>query len=141
MTRAGITDVHAFRLIVQRDRGETYGITLETCGKAKPIVTLAPQQTGRVIDALFAAVRGSGHQPSVLTFTRKAPIQLSEPAGVRLALIAMATQPIAKPERVRALVAGINAMSTEETYYWFSKCAGSNADRARKALRNLLSDA
>ncbi len=85
-------------------------------------------------------MRRSGHQPSVLTFNRKAPIGLDEPDGVRLALILMATQPVAKHARVRALVAGINAMSTEETYYWYSKCIGTDATRARKALRILLSD-
>ncbi|MFJ9420188.1 hypothetical protein ACIRPT_39465 [Streptomyces sp. NPDC101227] len=131
---------------MQPGRGETYGLTIEeTYGEvgsalATAVVTLTPQQTGRVIDALFAAIRRSGHQPSVLTFTRKAPIRLTEPDGVRLALILMASQPIGKHERVRALVAGINAMSTEETYYWYSKCIGVDANRARKALRTLLSD-
>ena len=52
----------------------------------------------------------------------------------------LATQPIAKHERVRALVAGINAMSVEETYYWYSKCMGLDGNRARKALRTLLAD-
>ncbi|MEV4552880.1 DUF7680 family protein [Nonomuraea wenchangensis] len=141
-----VTGVRGFRLIVRPGRGETYGLTIEeTYGEvgsilATAVVNLTPQQTGRVIDALFAAMRRSGHQPSVLTFTRKAPIRLSEPDGVRLALILMATQPIAKHERVRVVVAGINAMSTEETYYWYSKCIGIDASRARKALRTLLSD-
>ena len=31
-------------------------------------------------------------------------------------------------------------MSTEETYYWYSKCIGVDANRARKALRILLAD-
>lgn len=141
-----ITGVRGFRLIVKPGRGETYGLTVEeTFGEAASVfattvVTLTSQQTGRVVDALFAAVKRSGHQPSILTFTRKAPIRLTEPDGVRLALTLLATQPIAKHERVRALVAGINAMSTEETYYWYSKCIGVDANRARKALRTLLSD-
>jgi hypothetical protein len=59
---------------------------------------------------------------------------------VRLALILLATQPVAKHARVRALVAGINAMSIEETYYWYSKCIGVEASRARRALRTLLAD-
>ncbi|MFF4254999.1 hypothetical protein ACFY1L_27705 [Streptomyces sp. NPDC001663] len=143
---AAVAGVRGFRLIVKAGRGETYGLTVEeTFGEAAsvfatPVVNLTPQQTGRVVDALFTAVKRSGHQPSVLTFTRKAPIRLTEPDGVRLALTLMATQPIAKHERVRALVAGINAMSTEETYYWYSKCIGVDANRARKAIRTLLSD-
>ncbi|MEU8476387.1 DUF7680 family protein [Streptomyces hygroscopicus] len=143
---AAVAGARGFRLIVKPGRGETYGLTVEeTYGEvgsalATAVVTLTPQQTGRVVDALFAAVKRSNHQPSVLTFTRKAPIRLAEPDGVRLALTLLATQPIAKHERVRALVAGINAMSTEETYYWYSKCIGVDANRARKALRTLLSD-
>jgi hypothetical protein len=85
-------------------------------------------------------MRSSGHTPSVLAFNRKAPIRLDEPDGVRLALILLTTQPVAKHARVRALVAGINAMSTEETYYWYSKCIGAGASRARRALRTLLAD-
>lgn len=143
---AAVAGVRGFRLIVKPSRGETYGLTIEeTFGEASSVfattvVTLTSQQTGRVVDALFAAMKRSGHQPSVLTFTRKAPIRLTEPDGVRLALTLLATQPIAKHERVRALVAGINAMSTEETYYWYSKCIGVDANRARKALRTLLSN-
>ncbi|MEU2066137.1 DUF7680 family protein [Streptomyces anulatus] len=143
---AAVSGVRGFRFTVNPGRGETYGLTLEeTYGEAgsalaTAVVTLTPQQTARIVDVLFAAVRRSGHQPSVLTFSRKAPIRLTEPDGVRLVLILLATQPIAKYERVRALVAGINAMSTEETYYWYSKCIGVDANRARKALRILLSD-
>lgn len=135
-----------FRILVTQGRGETYGITLdETYGDnggtiAANIVRATPAQSGRVIDAVFAAVRNSGHAPSILAFSRKAPIRLTEPDGVRLALILLATQPVAKHARVRALVAGINSMSTEETYYWYSKCIGVEASRARRALRTLLAD-
>lgn len=143
---AAVEGVRGFRLIVSPGRGETYGVRLEeTYGETgtlitAPVLSATPVQTGRVVDALFAAMRQAGHQPSVLSFTRKAPIRLGEAEGVRLALILIATQPISKHERVRALVAGINAMSTEETYYWYSKCISINAVRARKALRMLLAD-
>lgn len=94
-----------------------------------------------MVDALSAAIRKAGHQPSVLAFKRKAPIRLGEAEGVRLALVLLASQPIAKDELVRALVAGINAMSVEETYYRYSKCMGLDGNRARKeALRTLLAD-
>jgi hypothetical protein len=143
---AAVEGVRGFRLLVAPGRGESYGVSLEeTYGETgtvitAPVTAATPVQTGRVFDALFAAVRRAGHQPSVLTFTRKAPIRLGEAEGVRLALVLLATQPINKHERVRALVAGINAMSTEETYYWYSKCIGVDANRARKALRILLAD-
>lgn len=143
---AAVEGVRGFRLVVTPGRGESYGVALaETYGETgtiitTPVTTATPVQTGRVVDALFTAVRRAGHQPSVLAFSRKAPIRLSEAEGVRLALVLFATQPVSQYERVRALVAGINAMSTEETYYWYSKCIGIDANRARKALRILLAD-
>lgn len=143
---AAVEGVRGFRLVVTPGRGESYGVWLEeTYGETgtiitAPVSTVTPLQTGRVVDAVFAAVRRAGHQPSVLAFTRKTPIRLGEAEGVRLALIFLTTQPVIKHERVRALVAGINAMSTEETYYWYSKCIGVDANRARKALRTLLAD-
>lgn len=141
-----VEGVRGFRLVIQQGRGETFGVTLEeTYGEngstiTSPVIATTPVQTGRVVDALFTAVRKAGYQPSVLAFKRRAPIRLGEAEGVRLALVMLATQPIAKHERVRALVVGINAMSVEETYYWYSKCMGLNGNRARKALRTLLSD-
>lgn len=143
---APVEGVRGFRLVVTPGRGETYGVTLEeTYGEnggtiAAPVSVATPVQVGRVVDALFVAIRKAGQRPSVLAFNRKAPIRLGEAEGVRLALVLLATQPIAKHERVRALVAGINAMSVEETYYWYSKCMGLDGNRARKALRTLLAD-
>ncbi|CEG92738.1 hypothetical protein EFM98_00330 [Propionibacterium freudenreichii] len=141
-----VEGVRGFRLLVTRGRGDTFGVTLEeTYGEnggtiSTTVSTATPAQTGRVVDALFVAVRKAGYQTSALAFKRKAPILLSEAEGVRLALVLLATQPIAKHERVRALVTGINAMSVEETYYWYAKCMGIDGNRARKALRTLLAN-
>lgn len=141
-----VPDTRGFRISIHPARGDTFGVTLEETygaedgGLAAQVTTVTPVHAGRVVDALFAAVRSSGHQPSVLAFTRKKPIQLDEPAGVRLALILLSTQPVAKHDRVRALVAGVNAMSPEETYYWYAKCVGADANRSRRALRVLLAD-
>ncbi|WP_143337792.1 hypothetical protein [Dietzia sp. WMMA184] len=141
-----VSAVRAFRITVVPGKNDSYGLVLEeTYGEsgnalASRVVATTPEQTGRIIDAVFAAARGSGHSPSVLAFTRQVPIRINEVDGVRLALILLTTQPIAKHERVCAIMAGINAMSVEETYYWYSKCIGTEASRARKALRTLLSD-
>ena len=99
-----------------------------------------PPFPGVLVPCGHTANGKAGYQPSVLAFKRRAPIRLGEAEGVRLALVMLATQPIAKHERVRALVVGINAMSVEETYYWYSKCMGLDGNRARKALRTLLAD-
>lgn len=136
----------AFRITVVPGKNDSYGLVLEeTYGEtgnalAAPVVATTPAQTGRITDAVFAAARGSGHSPSVLAFTRQTPIRINEADGVRLALILLGTQPISKHARVRAIVSGLNAMSVEETYYWYSKCIGTEASRARKALRTLLAD-
>lgn len=136
----------AFRITVVPGKNDSYGLILEeTYGESgnaltSRVVATTPAQTGRITEAVFAAARGSGHSPSILAFTRKAPIRIDEVNGVRLSLILLTTQPIAKHARVCAIVAGINAMSVEETYYWYSKCIGTEASRARKALRTLLAD-
>ncbi len=137
-------NARAFRLTVLRATGETYGLTLEeTYGDngrtmATGVITTTAGQTTRVVDTVVAAVRSAGHQPSVLAFNNATPIPLDEPSGVRLALILITTQPVTKHDRVRALVAGINAMSVEESYYWYAKCLGPDASNARKALRILI---
>lgn len=141
-----VEGVRGFRLLLAPGRGDTFGVTLEeTYGDSgtaitTPVAAATPAQAGRVVDALFAAIRKAGHHTGVLATGRKAPIRIGEAEGVRLALVLLATQPIAKHDRVRQLVAGINAMSVEETYYWYSKCMGIDANRARKALRVLLAD-
>ncbi|MCW0191654.1 MAG: hypothetical protein OJJ55_10180 [Rhodococcus sp.] len=144
LTSVGTT--RAFRITVVPAKNDFYGLVLEeTYGEtgnalSAHVVTATPAQTSRITDAVFAAARSSGHSPSVLAFTRQAPIRIHEVDGVRLALILLTTQPLSKHARVRATVAGINSMSIEETYYWYSKCVGTEASRARKALRTLLSD-
>lgn len=141
---AAVPAARAFQITVVPGRAETYGIVLdETYGDdgralTARVTTSTPAQVGRISDAVFTAVRGSGHAPSVLAFTRKKPIRIDEVEGVRLALVLLTTRPIAKHSRVRAVVAGVNSMSVEETYYWYSKCIGVEASRARKALRILL---
>lgn len=142
---APLDGARAFRLVLHPER-EIYGVSLdETYGPTRqgltsPVVRTSGRQTGRVIDAVLAAVRVSGHPASVLAFDRAEPIIVNEAAGVRLALILLTTQPVTRHDRVRAIVAGIHAMSIEETYYWYAKCIGLDAPKARKALRVLLAD-
>lgn len=145
--RAAKSDTaRAFRLTLTPGRSDTYGLVIEeTYGDngnllANQILTTTAAQTGRAVDAVLAAIRTSGYAATALAFNRKKPIRLDEASGVRLTLTLMATQPIIKHERIRAVVAGVNAMSIEETYYWYAKCFGAEGGRARKALRVLLAD-
>lgn len=137
--------VRTFRLTIHPSMKDQYGVTLEEtygpgAGPTTPILTASAAQVSRIPDAVIAAVKASGHSAGRLATQRDQPIPLDEAAGVRLALTLFATQPIGKHERIRALVAGVNSMSVEETFYWYAKCVGPEASRARRALRILLAD-
>lgn len=143
--------MRAFRLNLvpapaRAGEGDRYGIQLEEAyaeGErtlAATVTRATPLQTSRVLDAVVAAVRASGYQAGVLSAARQKPILLDEAAGVRLALALLAAQPISKPDRIRHIVAGVSLMSTEETYYWYAKAVGPDADRVRRALRLFLAE-
>lgn len=137
--------MRTFRLSLVQATHDAFGIALverygRENGPTTPVLKASTAQVGRVLDAVIGAVRASGYSAGRLSTDRDQPIALDEPAGVRLALTFFATQPVTLHARVRALVAGVNAMSIEETYYWYAKCVGTDAQRARKALRVLLAD-
>ena len=94
-----------------------------------------------IADQLLDALRQNGYQATDLSANRREPFTLKEETGVRLGLLFMAVRPITKMTRVEAISMGIRAMTSEELYYWYSKCtSGATAERAQKALRILLSD-
>ncbi|HOT93189.1 MAG TPA: hypothetical protein PLN71_16635, partial [Anaerolineae bacterium] len=92
---------------------------------------------------LLAALRANGYKATDLARAvgSDKPFYLDEPTGLRLALILLAVKPLTRQDRIEAIGQGIQAMSAEEAYYWFSKCtAGPDAIRAQKALRVLLAE-
>lgn len=94
-----------------------------------------------VADHLLAALRTNGHRATDLARAAgdEAPFYLDELTGLRLALILIAVKPLARHDRIEAIGQGVQTMSAEEAYYWFSKCsAGPDAPRAQKAMRILL---
>jgi ASCH domain len=92
---------------------------------------------GEVIEAL----RENGYKPSDLSAARREPFALSEESGVRLALLFLAVRRLTKVERMDVIAQAIRAMTSEEAYYWDSKCTGvPAAERAQQALRVLLAD-
>jgi hypothetical protein len=103
-------------------------------------VTLDEKATARVITSVLKALRESKLKGSSLSPERKLPLKLSESAGVRLALVMLGTAPLSLRGRVAEVEDGVAAMSTEEAYYWYAKCAGREGARSRRALRLLLSD-
>jgi hypothetical protein len=92
-----------------------------------------------IADNVLDALRRAGYKPTDLSASRREPFQLLEEPGVRLGLLLLAVKPITKMNRVEAIAHGIRAMTSEEVYYWYSKCTTkATADRAQKALRVLL---
>jgi len=94
----------------------------------------------RILPSVMEALRASRVPPNVLGPQRRKPVKLHESAGVRLALVLLATGPVSKHARVYAMAAAITNMSTEEAYYWYAKCMGPQANRVRRALRLLLAE-
>lgn len=133
--------VRGFRVIVQT-AANGFGIALEeTTSHQRTTATVARADdvhTPAILPSIMTAVKSSGHPRTILGPQRKAPIVLSEEAGVRLALALVATTPVVKPRRIGAILGGIESMAIEEAYYWYSKCMGPDSGRVRKALRIFL---
>ena len=133
-----------FRLVVLPEGANVYGIRLEEANGAdhdpEPVATVGADRLSRVTPSVMEALQRSRIPRSQLNPNRKSPIRIEEAAGVRLALSLLAVEPVVKPARVEALLGGISAMSDEEAYYWYAKCMGKQAARARRALRLLLAE-
>ena len=109
------------------------------------VVELGGAALKAVSDQVLEALRGNGYAATELSPGRRQPFLLAEESGVRLGLLFLAARPVSRLERIEAISAGIRAMTAEELYYWFSKCAAPGSgrapacERAQKALRILLS--
>lgn len=146
MTRSSVktgTKRRGFILKPLREGADSYGLHLMETGAAGRMTAglelrVNASRARRVLDSAIAAVRVSGHSKTALGLHRPAPLALSEEAGVRLALVLLTTAPLVKSRRVDAIASEVEAMATEEAYYWYAKCVGQDASRARRALRLLL---
>ena len=132
-----------FRVVVQPDR-VAFGLILdETDGRSDEgslVARVDADHAAVVLPAVMDAVRASGHARTVLGPQRRAPIVLTEEAGVRLALALIATERVTKPRRLDAILVGVADMAPEEAYYWYAKCMGPDGGRVRKALRLFLAE-
>lgn len=137
--------VRGFRLQLLPVGPDEYGLALEeTNGSEESPPTLITRMnadhTRRVLPSVLHAVRGSGHAKSIVSAQRAKPVPLTEPEGVRLALILMAASPVSKARRIDKMASAVAGMSTEEAYYWYAKCTGPDANRVRRALRVFLAE-
>lgn len=131
-----------YDLLVTPD-GDHIGIAVQrTVGDLTEVVaTVKPGELTRYLPTVNAALKDSGHKPTVLAVTRRKPIPLAEAASVRLSLGIHAAAPLRRSNRAHAVLNGISVMSDEETYYWHAKTSQPEAGtRALRALRILLSD-
>jgi hypothetical protein len=137
-----------FQLEVIPRPGNRYGLTLTEIvaptrrdeeSARHPVVRLwgSPLQT--VFDRVADAVRTSGGRPSDVRRDRKAPFTLDEETAVQLGLLFLAIKPLKKTSRIEAIRDATAAMSPEEAYYWYAKCANDTTGRrAQRAFRILL---
>lgn len=110
-------------------------------GATRRVAELGGPVLRAVADHVMEALRANGYKPTELGGGRREPFALAEESGVRLALLFLAVRPITKVERIEVIGQGIRAMTSEEAYYWYSKCtSGSAAERAQRALRVMLAE-
>ncbi len=145
MNRTLATPNRGFRLTIERRDADTYGLRLEeTNGRPEHTTLAAWLPADRVpsfVQPLRVALRESGHPQTIVGPSRKAPVVLAEPAGVRFALAIKAAAPLNRPNRRQSVVDGVLAMSDEEAYYWYAKTTRADTGaRALRALRILLAD-
>ena len=105
------------------------------------VVELGGVALRAVADQVLEALRDNGYKATDLNPNRREPFAVQEEWGVRLGLLFMAVKPVSKVSRIEVISAGIRQMTSEELYYWYSKCTShSIARRAQTALRILLAD-
>lgn len=103
------------------------------------VVELGGSALRAVADHVMESLRANGYKPTDLGASRREPFSLAEESGVRLGLLFLTVRPITKVDRIEIIALGMRAMTSEEAYYWYSKCTGGPAaERAQKALRVLL---
>ncbi len=142
MTTTKAPKARQYDLLVTSD-GDHIGIAVHRKVGAitEVVATVQPSELTRYLPTVNAALKDSGHKPTVLAVTRRKPIPLAEAAGVRLSLGIHAAAPLRRSNRAHAVLSGISVMSDEETYYWHAKTSQpESGTRALRALRILLSD-
>jgi hypothetical protein len=145
VTRSTTPTLRGFRLTIERESTDVFGLLLDeingASAGASPVARLNAKVVTAFLPAVRTALRESGHSQTAVGPSRKAPVILSESAGVRLALTINAGIVLNRPNRRHLVMEGIASMSDEEAYYWYAKTTRpESGSRALRALRILLSD-
>jgi hypothetical protein len=111
----------------------------QTSNQMERVVELGGIPLRAVADQVLEALRENGYKVTDLSVNRREPFLLQEESGVRLGVLFMAVKRISKVSRIEVISTGIRDMTSEELYYWYSKCTSrTKAEQAQKALRILL---
>ena len=113
----------------------------QTPDQMERVVELGGVALRAVADQVLEALRENGSKATDLTPNRREPFSLQEETGVCLGLLFLAVKPVSKVSRIEVISTGIRDMTSEELYYWYSKCTSrTKSEQAQKALRILLSN-
>ncbi len=107
---------------------------------AKRIGRLKGQTLVQARQVIYECLKANGYDPKTLSQARQSHYVLNEESGVNLALLFQTLQPLSKPERIANIAAGVQAMSNEESHYWFAKVSNGKRSQALRAIRVLLGD-
>lgn len=138
---------HPFELVVEPRDTDRYALTFyqwpfKANGvkpQAKKVVTVSGVNLQAIADHVIDALKKSGYKATDLSVRRRAPFHMSEETGVRLGLLFLTVAPLSRLDRIETISRELRDMSTEEAYYWYSKCTTPDyAGRAQQALRVLL---
>ncbi|OSO90290.1 hypothetical protein B7O87_09650 [Cylindrospermopsis raciborskii CENA303] len=107
---------------------------------AKRIGRLKSSTLIQVREMVYNCLKANKYDPKTLNYNRQAHYILNEETGVNLALLFQTIQPLSKIEKINNIAEGIQAMSYEESHYWFAKISNGKRSQALKAIRVLLGD-
>ena len=134
-----------FRLVVQPVDTDSYGLLILETNSLPEHSAIVARLTAELLTpflgTLRAALRDSGHPPTIVGPSRRKAVALDEAAAIRFALAVNAAAPLTRPIRRLTVIEGVSAMSDEEAYYWYAKTTRKDSGRrALRALRILLAD-
>lgn len=138
---------HSFALVVESPDERNYVLVLYQWpvkangvpSEPKRVAALSGDNLRAVADHVLEALRHSGYRVTDLSPRRREPFWMGEEAGVRLGLLFLSVAPLSRMDRVEAISRELRMMSSEEAYYWYSKCTAAKAGtRAQRALRMML---
>ena len=99
-----------FRLKVIQSDGDSYGLSIaETNGHpdhTNLVATVRPTDLARLNETVQAVLRASKKPVTSIGPSRQKPVEIDEAPGVRLALTALAVEPVRRRDRSREIVDG-----------------------------------